>query len=205
MVLLTGFLLAFSIILVGCGNEKNDIQVTDTNDKSNFKESEKEKFTPKEFESYYESTGYLYVNIINSMTDEDLQGVNELNNKLAQQLDEIETLMNNKSIDSSFKVDLNNYLNNLTDFKQNIENSNYDSVSDISYRIGASVKALADNHYNENLPAAVNTFIEEREKAQTKKNTVLEINKHLVVLRLRLCQPLKLLKETNSMRLNPKM
>ncbi|EGP9487302.1 TPA: hypothetical protein ACGRIC_003044, partial [Listeria monocytogenes] len=103
IVLLTGFLLAFSIILVGCGNEKNDIQVTDTNDKSNFKESEKEKFTPKEFESYYESTGYLYVNIINSMTDEDLQGVNELNNKLAQQLDEIETLMNNKSIDSSFK------------------------------------------------------------------------------------------------------
>ncbi|EKK3659359.1 TPA_asm: hypothetical protein GHP54_08090 [Listeria monocytogenes] len=169
IVLLTGFLLAFSIILVGCGNEKNDIQVTDTNDKSNFKESEKEKFTPKEFESYYESTGYLYVNIINSMTDEDLQGVNELNNKLAQQLDEIETLMNNKSIDSSFKVDLNNYLNNLTDFKQNIENSNYDSVSDISYRIGASVKALADNHYNENLPAAVNMFIEEREKAQTKK------------------------------------
>lgn len=111
----------------------------------------------------------MYVNIINSMMDEDLQGVNELNNKLAQQLDEIETLMNNKSIDSSFKVDLNNYLNNLTDFKQNIENSNYDSVSDISYRIGASVKALADNHYNENLPAAVNTFIEEREKAQTKK------------------------------------
>ncbi|MGJ6587934.1 hypothetical protein ACSDNT_08675 [Listeria monocytogenes] len=40
MVLLTGFLLAFSIFLVGCGNEKNDIQVTNTNDKSNFKEKE---------------------------------------------------------------------------------------------------------------------------------------------------------------------
>ncbi|HEL9515080.1 TPA: hypothetical protein U0J40_002730 [Listeria monocytogenes] len=40
MVLLTGFLLAFSIFLVGCGNEKNDIQVTNTNDKSNFKDKE---------------------------------------------------------------------------------------------------------------------------------------------------------------------
>ncbi|EJA0843392.1 hypothetical protein MRR70_003049, partial [Listeria monocytogenes] len=86
MIFLTGLLLAFSIFLEGCGNEKNDIQVTDTNDKSNFKESKKEKFTPKNFESYYETTGYLYINIINSMTDEDLQRVNELNNKLAQQL-----------------------------------------------------------------------------------------------------------------------
>ncbi|MBC2330745.1 hypothetical protein [Listeria swaminathanii] len=40
ILLITGFMLAFNILLVGCGNNKNDIQVTDTNDKSNFDEKE---------------------------------------------------------------------------------------------------------------------------------------------------------------------
>lgn len=36
IILIVGFMLAFSILLVACGNDKKDIQVTNTNDKSNF-------------------------------------------------------------------------------------------------------------------------------------------------------------------------
>ncbi|MDE8628200.1 hypothetical protein PY726_15145, partial [Listeria monocytogenes] len=107
MVLLTGFLLAFSIFLVGCGNGKSDIKASDTNDKSNFKETKKVDFTPKDFKDYYESTSELYISIINSMMDGDKQGVEESNKKLTQQLNEIDKLIANKNIDNPFNDDLN--------------------------------------------------------------------------------------------------
>ncbi|EFO5549378.1 hypothetical protein NYH07_002655 [Listeria monocytogenes] len=40
IILIVGFMLAFSILLVACGNDKKDIQVTNTNDKSNFDKKE---------------------------------------------------------------------------------------------------------------------------------------------------------------------
>ncbi|EAE3061501.1 hypothetical protein E1U06_09685, partial [Listeria monocytogenes] len=110
IVLLAGFILAFSIFLVGCGNEKRDVTATDTNDKANFKETKKVDFTPKDFKDYYESTSELYISIINSMMDGNKQGVEESNKKLTQQLNEIDKLIANKNIDNPFNDDLNEYL-----------------------------------------------------------------------------------------------
>ncbi|ARM74117.1 lipoprotein, gp32 [Listeria monocytogenes] len=172
IVLLTVFLLAFSMFLVGCGNEKNNIQVTDTNDKSNFKETKKADFTPKDFEDYYESTSELYISIINSMMDGDKQSVEEFNKKLTQQLNEIDKLIANKNIDNPFNDDLNEYLNNLEDIKSSIDSEDYDSTPAISSKLGASVKKLADNNYDKKLPSAVSSFIQQQEEnAQSEPST----------------------------------
>lgn len=172
MVLLTGFLLAFSIFLVGCGNGKSDIKASDTNDKSNFKETKKVDFTPKDFKDYYESTSELYISIINSMMDGDKQGVEESNKKLTQQLNEIDKLIANKNIDNPFNDDLNEYLNNLKDLNTSIDSENYDSTPNISSKLGASVKKLADNNYDGQLPTAVNSFIKQQEEnAQSESST----------------------------------
>lgn len=171
IVLLTGFLLAFSIILVGCGNEKNDIQVTDTNDKSNFKETKKADFTPKDFEDYYESTSELYISIINSMLEDDKQSVEESNKKLTHQLNEVDKLIANKNIDNPFNDDLNEYLNNLEDFTASIDSENYDSTPDISYKFGTTVKKLADNNYDKKLPTAVSSFIQQEDNALSESST----------------------------------
>ncbi|ELC4710540.1 hypothetical protein ACHEXM_002037 [Listeria monocytogenes] len=172
MVLLTGFLLAFSIFLVGCGNEKRDVTATDTNDKANFKETKKVDFTPKDFKDYYESTSELYISIINSMMDGNKQGVEESNKKLTQQLNEIDKLIANKNIDNPFNDDLNEYLNNLKDLNTSIDSENYDSTPNISSKLGASVKKLADNNYDGQLPTAVNSFIKQQEEnAQSESST----------------------------------
>ncbi|WP_270999019.1 hypothetical protein [Listeria seeligeri] len=172
MVLLTGFLLAFSIFLVGCGNEKRDVTATDTNDKANFKETKKVDFTPKDFKDYYESTSELYISIINSMIDGNKQGVEESNKKLTQQLNEIDKLIANKNIDNPFNDDLNEYLNNLKDLNTSIDSENYDSTPNISSKLGASVKKLADNNYDGQLPTAVNSFIKQQEEnAQSESST----------------------------------
>lgn len=172
MVLLTGFLLAFSIFLVGCGNGKSDIKASDTNDKSNFKETKKVDFTPKDFKDYYESTSELYISIINSMMDGDKQDVEESNKKLTQQLNEIDKLIANKNIDNPFNDDLNEYLNNLKDLNTSIDSENYDSTPNISSKLGVSVKKLADNNYDGQLPTAVNSFIQQQEEnAQSESST----------------------------------
>ncbi|MBK2004063.1 hypothetical protein JI641_13765 [Listeria ivanovii subsp. londoniensis] len=171
-VLLAGFILVFSIFLVGCGNGENDIKATDTNDKSNFKETKKVDFTPKDFKDYYESTSELYISIINSMMDGNKQGVEESNKKLTQQLNEIDKLIANKNIDNPFNDDLNEYLNNLKDLNTSIDSENYDSTPNISSKLGASVKKLADNNYDEQLPTAVNSFIQQQEEnAQSESST----------------------------------
>ncbi|EAG8867394.1 hypothetical protein C6S21_14885, partial [Listeria monocytogenes] len=171
-VLLAGFILVFSIFLAGCGNGENDIKATDTNDKSNFKETKKVDFTPKDFKDYYESTSELYISIINSMMDGNKQGVEESNKKLTQQLNEIDKLIANKNIDNPFNDDLNEYLNNLKDLNTSIDSENYDSTPNISSKLGASVKKLADNNYDEQLPTAVNSFIQQQEEnAQSESST----------------------------------
>ncbi|HHQ0802357.1 TPA: hypothetical protein ACSKLW_002642 [Listeria innocua] len=172
IVLLAVFLLAFSIFLVGCGNEKRDVTATDTNDKANFKETKKADFTPKDFKDYYESTSELYISIINSMMDGNKQGVEESNKKLTQQLNEIDKLIANKNIDNPFNDDLNEYLNNLKDLNTSIDSENYDSTPNISSKLGASVKKLADNNYDGQLPTAVNSFIKQQEEnAQSESST----------------------------------
>ncbi|HDU0781251.1 TPA: hypothetical protein REP71_001699 [Listeria monocytogenes] len=172
IVLLAGFILAFSIFLVGCGNEKRDVTATDTNDKANFKETKKVDFTPKDFKDYYESTSELYISIINSMMDGNKQGVEESNKKLTQQLNEIDKLIANKNIDNPFNDDLNEYLNNLKDLNTSIDSENYDSTPNISSKLGASVKKLADNNYDGQLPTAVNSFIKQQEEnAQSESST----------------------------------
>ncbi|EAE4372900.1 hypothetical protein E1Y43_09705 [Listeria monocytogenes] len=171
-VLLAGFILVFSIFLAGCGNGENDIKATDTNDKSNFKETKKVDFTPKDFKDYYESTSELYISIINSMMDGNKQGVEESNKKLTQQLNEIDKLIANKNIDNPFNDYLNEYLNNLKDLNTSIDSENYDSTPNISSKLGASVKKLADNNYDEQLPTAVNSFIQQQEEnAQSESST----------------------------------
>lgn len=172
IVLLAGFILVFSIFLVGCGNGKNDIKATDTNDKLDFKETKKVDFTPKDFKDYYESTSELYISIINSMMDGNKQGVEESNKKLTQQLNEIDKLIANKNIDNPFNDDLNEYLNNLKDLNTSIDSENYDSTPNISSKLGASVKKLADNNYDGQLPTAVNSFIKQQEEnAQSESST----------------------------------
>ncbi|MGC9338711.1 hypothetical protein [Listeria ivanovii] len=172
IVLLAGFILVFSIFLVGCGNGKGDIKASDTNDKSNFKETKKVDFTPKDFKDYYESTSELYISIINSMMDGDKQGVEESNKKLTHQLNEIDKLIANKNIDNPFNDDLNEYLNNLKDLNTSIDGENYDSTPNISSKLGTSVKKLADNNYDGQLPTAVNSFIQQQEEnAQSESST----------------------------------
>ncbi|MCM64424.1 hypothetical protein CKA04_13140 [Listeria monocytogenes] len=163
IVLLTGFLVAFSIFLVGCGNEKSTIKVTDTNDKTNFKESKHKKYKPKDFKKYYESTAVLYTSIIDSMIDKDFQAVKKNNEELTQQLNEIDFAIKDRKMDSSFKDDLYGYLNSLIKFNKSIAKADYDSTPDISYNIGTSLKKLAENHYNNNLPSATISFIKAHE------------------------------------------
>ncbi|EPY2525784.1 hypothetical protein ACXA0J_000296 [Listeria monocytogenes] len=172
IILLAGFLLAFSIFLVGCGDGESDIQVTDTNDKSNFKKPKLEDYTAEDFEPYYASTGKLFTQIIGFMSHNDLHGVRDANAELTRQLKEINTKVKNKCIDPEFKINLSEYLNNLESFNECVASAKYSAVPQISYDIGTSLKKLANSSYNDVLPPAVEAFATGEENTEINDKVV---------------------------------